>query len=95
MAARMAAAIVQNHAVAAGRRLLANVHRRARWQPPVCANCGNWIAIFARYWPLRNKGTIEKCAAFLRWRIDDYQRGILHYPPDVAKVAQPKTYAAE
>jgi hexosaminidase len=29
---------------------------------------------FARCWPMRNKATPAKCAAFLRWRIDDYQR---------------------
>jgi hexosaminidase len=26
-------------------------------------------------WALRNKGTTEKCAAFLRWRIRDYESG--------------------
>jgi hypothetical protein len=30
---------------------------------------------FAGYWSARNKGTPAKCAAFLRWRIGDYQRG--------------------
>jgi hexosaminidase len=29
---------------------------------------------FARFWPTRNKATPAKCAAFLRWRIEDYQR---------------------
>ncbi|MBC8095224.1 MAG: hypothetical protein H7Y43_05385, partial [Akkermansiaceae bacterium] len=32
---------------------------------------------FVAYWPARNKGTIEKCAAFLRWRMADYRRGTL------------------
>ena len=50
---------------------------------------------FRAYWPLRNKGTTAKCAPFLRWRADDYRRGKLHFPPDVAKVAQVKTYAAD
>jgi hypothetical protein len=50
---------------------------------------------FRHFWPLRNKGTTEKCSGFLRWRMDDYRRGILHFPPDVASPAQPKTYAAE
>jgi hypothetical protein len=35
---------------------------------------------FARYWPERNKGTPAKCAAFLRWRIEDYRRGRWRYP---------------
>ena len=30
---------------------------------------------FPRYWPLRNKGTTAKCAAFLRWRMTDYRAG--------------------
>ncbi len=29
---------------------------------------------FTRYWPMRNKATPAKCAAFLRWRIEDYRR---------------------
>ncbi len=40
---------------------------------------------FRAYWPLRNKGTIGKCAAFLRWRMEDYRRGVLHYAPEVAR----------
>lgn len=39
---------------------------------------------FRNYWPSRNKGTTAKCSPFLRWRIQDYDRGVLHYPPDVA-----------
>ena len=31
---------------------------------------------FNAYWPLRNKATPKHCSAFLRWRINDYQRGI-------------------
>jgi hypothetical protein len=50
---------------------------------------------FNAYWPLRNKGTTQKCSAFLRWRTDDYRRSALHFPPDVAGMAQKKTYAAE
>ncbi|HEY9510232.1 MAG TPA: family 20 glycosylhydrolase [Verrucomicrobiae bacterium] len=30
---------------------------------------------FNRYWPVRNKGSTEKCSAFLRWRQNDYRRG--------------------
>lgn len=48
-------------------------------------------AQFDAYWPLRNKATPRKCSAFLRWRMDDYRRGKLHFPPDVARVAQKKT----
>jgi hypothetical protein len=40
---------------------------------------------FRNYWPLRNKGTTAKCSAFLRWRIQDYKRGVLHYPPGIAR----------
>ena len=49
---------------------------------------------FRRYWPQRNKGTIRKCAPFLRWRREDYRRGILHFPPDLARVVAPKTCTA-
>jgi hypothetical protein len=44
---------------------------------------------FRVYWPLRNKGTTEKCSAFLRWRIDDYLQGRLHFPPDEARSSCP------
>jgi hypothetical protein len=37
--------------------------------------------VFRAYWPLRNKGTTEKCSAFLRWRIDDYQQRRSHLLP--------------
>lgn len=30
---------------------------------------------FNALWPLRNKATPKQCSAFLRWRINDYQRG--------------------
>jgi hypothetical protein len=39
---------------------------------------------FRAYWPLRNKGTEEKCSPFLQWRIQDYRRGALHYSSRVA-----------
>jgi hypothetical protein len=29
---------------------------------------------FEAYWPTRNKGTTEKCSAFLDWRIEDYRK---------------------
>jgi hypothetical protein len=50
---------------------------------------------YAAFWPLRNKGTTAKSTPWLAWRMDDYRRGILHFPPDKARVAKPKTYAAE
>lgn len=40
---------------------------------------------FDAYWPLRNKGTPAKCSPFLGWRIEDYRRGVLHFPPEVAR----------
>jgi hexosaminidase len=50
---------------------------------------------FRAYWPLRNKGTTAKCSPFLQWRIQDYKRGLLHYPPEIARVNAPKAYVAE
>jgi hypothetical protein len=50
---------------------------------------------FNRYWPLRNKATTAKCSPFLKWRTDDYRRGRLHFPQEVARVTPTKTYAAE
>jgi len=50
---------------------------------------------FQAYWPHRNKGTTHKSAPFLKWRINDYRRGALHFPPDVARATPVKTYAAE
>lgn len=50
---------------------------------------------FKAYWPLRNKGTTMKCSPFLRWRINDLRSGLLHFPPEVARVNKTKTYAAE
>ncbi|SPE59721.1 Glycoside hydrolase, family 20, catalytic core [Verrucomicrobia bacterium] len=35
---------------------------------------------FRQYWPTRNKGTTEKCSPFLKWRMDDYRLGRLHFP---------------
>jgi len=50
---------------------------------------------FDTYWPTRNKATAAKCSAFLKWRIEDYRLGKLHFPPDQARVVVQKTYAAE
>ena len=40
---------------------------------------------FERYWRLRNKGTTQKCSAFLQWRIDDYRKGKVHFMPPIAR----------
>jgi hexosaminidase len=48
-------------------------------------------ADFNAYWPLCNKGTTDKCSAFLRWRIEDYRRALLHFPPDVARLVPPES----
>ena len=50
---------------------------------------------FAASWPLRNKGTTAKCAAFLRWRMEDYRRGALRFPPEVARRLEPKDHDTE
>ncbi|MSU57581.1 MAG: glycoside hydrolase [Pedosphaera sp.] len=50
---------------------------------------------FKRYWPLRNLATTARCSPFLRWRMDDYRRGKLHFSPAAARLAKAKTYAAE
>lgn len=50
---------------------------------------------FRRYWPLRNKGTTRRCSSFLRWRIEEYRRGSLHFPPEVARIETKKAYAAD
>ena len=50
---------------------------------------------FKACWPSRNKGTTEKCSPFLQWRINDYRKGRLHFPPEVARVTKTRTYAAE
>jgi len=49
---------------------------------------------FRSAWPLRNHGTTAKCSAFLRWRIDDYRRGLLHFPPEAARALPPQVNAA-
>lgn len=50
---------------------------------------------FQAYWPSRNQATTAKCSPFLNWRMADYQRGKLHFPPEVARVAKAKAYVAE
>ena len=46
-------------------------------------------------WSWRNKATPAKSSPFLKWRTEDYRHGKLRFPPDVARVAKAKTYAAE
>lgn len=50
---------------------------------------------FNAHWQTRNKATTAKCSPFLKWRMEDYRRGRLHFPPEIARVAKAKTYAAE
>jgi hypothetical protein len=50
---------------------------------------------FKRYWPRRNKATTAKCSPFLQWRINDYRKAKLHFPPEAARAVPLKTYAAE
>ena len=94
LAARMAAASCQvmlwQQALAAGRKRLARRlgQRGIRQLLQIERE-------FAAYWPARNKATTAKCSPFLQWRIADYRRGRLHFPPAVARVTKAKTYAAE
>jgi hexosaminidase len=46
-------------------------------------------------WPWRNKVTSAKSSPFLKWRMEDYRRGKLHFPPEIARATKAKTYAAE
>lgn len=48
---------------------------------------------FKAYWPWRNKGTTEKCSPFLQWRIQDYRRARLAFPPEIAAVVCRSTSA--
>jgi len=50
---------------------------------------------FKSYWPSRNKATTAKCSPFLNWRMADYRRGRLHFPPELARVVKAKSYVAE
>jgi hexosaminidase len=50
---------------------------------------------FRHYWPHRNKGTTRHSSAFLGWRIDDYRRAKLHFPPEVARIEVRKAYVAD
>lgn len=48
---------------------------------------------FKAYWPSRNKGSTKTSTPFLQWRIQDYRRGALHYPPAIAAVIKASTSA--
>jgi hypothetical protein len=48
---------------------------------------------FKASWPTRNKGTPPKHWQFLKWRIADYRRGTLSFPPEVAALVRPSTSA--
>jgi hypothetical protein len=37
---------------------------------------------FKNYWPLRNKASTKNCSPFLRWRMEDYRKGILPVRPE-------------
>jgi hypothetical protein len=93
LAARMAVQsckiMLWQQALAGGRRALAKRLARAG-----IAELRELDRDFQAAWPLRNKGTTAKCSAFLRWRIEDYRRGILHFPPDVARVTEANNHPA-
>jgi hypothetical protein len=84
MAARMAAQSCQimlwQQALAAG-----ETSRAKKIAQPGIRELRDLDEDFRDYWPLRNKGTTAKCSPFLRWRIQDYERGILHYPPEISQ----------
>ncbi len=48
---------------------------------------------FTAYWPTRNQGNPKKYWPCLQWRIQDYRRGMLDFPPEVASVARKSTSA--
>ncbi len=94
LAARMAAEscniMLWQKATAAG-----NTKKARRLAKDGIAALQNIEREFNRYWSSRNKATTSKCSPFLKWRIDDYRRGRLHFPLQVARVTKAKTYAAE
>ncbi len=94
MAARMAVESCQimlwQQALAAGR--THEAHRLAKRGIKALADLDH---DFTTYWPHRNQGTTKRSASFLKWRQSDYRKGVLHFPPEAARVAPVKTYAAE
>ncbi len=83
LAARMAAQscrfMLWQQALAAGK--TGTAQRMARTNSAKLASLDQE---FTAAWPLRNKGTPVKCSPFLQWRIADYRRAVLHFPPDIA-----------
>lgn len=53
------------------------------------AELGDLKRDFNAYWPTRNKATSAKCSAFLRWRMEDYRQGKLHFAPELARLPRP------
>lgn len=94
LAARMAAEschiMLWQQALAAGRQALAR--KLARRGIRALRQIDREFKI---YWPRRNKGTTAKCSPFLDWRISDYQKARLHFPPETARATKARTYAAE
>jgi hypothetical protein len=48
---------------------------------------------FYTYWPTRNQGNHKKYWPCLQWRIKDYRRGTLAFPPEIAGVDRRSTSA--
>jgi hypothetical protein len=94
LAARMAAEscriMLWQQALAAGK--IREAKRLARTGLKVLQQIEN---TYNACWPWRNKATSAKSSPFLKWRMEDYRRGKLHFPPEVARVTKAKTYAAE
>jgi hypothetical protein len=88
MAAQSCKFMLWQQALAWGQRALANqLAKRAIRQ------LKDLEADFRKIWPLRNKGTTEKCSGFLHWRMEDYRRGRLHFPPELARTGRFRTGA--
>ena len=92
LAARMAAQsckfMLWQQSLAAERKLTAHVlAKRATGELHQIKN------ELADYWPTRNHGRPDKYWPFLKWRIEDYRRGILPIPPEIAAVERRSTSA--
>jgi hypothetical protein len=48
---------------------------------------------FNASWPARNKGQAARHWPFLKWRMRDYQRGVLPIPFEIAKIEKRSTSA--
>ena len=69
-------AVLQIHAVAAGRRCGKKFRGKNDWRERAFANCKQLKKDFNAYWPLRNKATTKHCSPFLQWRIEDYSQDL-------------------